>query len=491
MAPWGRKMRRALRAGPRHWWPRGGHGSASSGSGNGSGYAQGSGTEAAAAQEDAEFRENVRQQLAGLKSGQHVEYGNNLGARHRDLVQEVADGLGLWSHAEEGVLFVGHLQEFALQVRQQLQEVKPDEHFEFPMSLSDAQRRVVRVVAAELGMLTQVEGKGDEQRIVVLRPGDFAQLVRQQLGALGPGDSRAFPAKITGGQRRLILAISDEFGLWAHESHDSDTVGVEVFNLAAADMRERLAQLAPGQHLDLQDLSQQERQAAQCLARDLGLSLQLQRRKAASVLTVANLRDFLQEAREAISALSPGEAKAFPPQLSSLQSEELRRLAQELECRTELVSERKKQHMSVTRLAVDEQPAERDSHGDGLHIGGEGEGEDEASSDDESVSSMISQIFDMYATGEFKKDRIFLRFPDLGNFAETVADVMPEKHKVFCRFSGVLEHIFDDTLQLQWDLGVRTRKGLNKKWFQVFIQKAMKRVGIQIVSLLFDILNDT
>jgi hypothetical protein len=114
----------------------------------------------------------------------------------------------------------------------------------------------------------------------------------------------------------------------------------------------------------------------------------------------------------------------------------------------------------------------------------------QVSSDGEYEKSVISKIFFAYATGWHNGESIFLRFPDLNEFAEDAKDAMPAKRRLFLRFRADLETVFDDTMQLQVDMGTRTRKGLTLPWFQVFIQKAMKKVGNGCVGLLFALIAD-
>jgi len=73
---------------------------------------------------------------------------------------------------------------------------------------------------------------------------------------------------------------------------------------------------------------------------------------------------------------------------------------------------------------------------------------------------MLERLFEAYATGNLGKQRVFLRWPDLQNFAEDMKGIMPSEHRLFCRFCPTMECCFDDTLQLQQDLGTRTHKGL-------------------------------
>lgn len=107
-----------------------------------------------------------------------------------------------------------------------------------------------------------------------------------------------------------------------------------------------------------------------------------------------------------------------------------------------------------------------------------------------SSSALISQAFDSYATGTSSSgQRIFLRFVDLKGFAGDLWDAMPKKRRPQAHeFAAVLEICFDDTAQLQSNLGVRVGSGLTLQFFQVFIQKAMNRLGLQIASVLFEVL---
>ncbi|CAJ1348452.1 unnamed protein product [Effrenium voratum] len=80
---------------------------------------------------------------------------------------------------------------------------------------------------------------------------------------------------------------------------------------------------------------------------------------------------------------------------------------------------------------------------------------------------------------------------DLKAFATDMGEQLPQrKRSAFAEFSAVLENCFDDTAQLQSDIGIRMGSGrLTQKFFQVFIQKAMHRLGLQVASVLFEVLN--
>merc|ERR1712139_373539 len=138
--------------------------------------------------------------------------------------------------------------------------------------------------------------------------------------------------------------------------------------------------------------------------------------------------------------------------------------------------------ISVTREGVSGQ-----EHG----MNSDDEDEDDGEDDEDTETSMIASIFDSYATGNYRGQKLFMRFLDLPRFAEDLCDIMPNKVKHFQKFSGPLENLFEDTLQLQQDFGTRTSKGLTLKWFEVFIQRAARKVGCSIIGLLFAMVDDT
>eukprot|EP00913_Durusdinium_trenchii_P029056 g27244.t1 len=78
---------------------------------------------------------------------------------------------------------------------------------------------------------------------------------------------------------------------------------------------------------------------------------------------------------------------------------------------------------------------------------------------------------------------LFLRYGDLKGFAEDLKYVTPNVDTKLYRFTGMFEYVFEDTLQLQIDMGVRVRHGLTFDWFQIFLQKIILRLGIQFVPV--------
>lgn len=63
--------------------------------------------------------------------------------------------------------------------------------------------------------------------------------------------------------------------------------------------------------------------------------------------------------------------------------------------------------------------------------------------------------------------------------------MIPGYRRKFRRFKRIFESLFDDTIQLQCDMpgqGVRITAGLTLDWFQVFVQKVVRRVGMEVMS---------
>jgi len=198
-------------------------------------------------------------------------------------------------------------------------------------------------------------------------------------------------------------------------------------------------------------------------------------------VTVANLADFRSSLRLDLEQMLPGETRQFPKELTELQRKAIHLVSAELGFQSTSTGEGLERFVTVRRPSPDgEDEAKRNGNtvdfDDETSSQYEGEGETE---------HLIRKLFDSYATGNWRGNKIFLRFPDLKHFAEDVKDIAPRLHRVFSKYSCVLESTFDDTLQLQIDFGTRTNRGLTMRWFQVFVQKTLKKLGLEVTSFLF------
>ncbi|CAE7444463.1 VCX1 [Symbiodinium natans] len=107
------------------------------------------------------------------------------------------------------------------------------------------------------------------------------------------------------------------------------------------------------------------------------------------------------------------------------------------------------------------------------------------------LQSLVKQVFRLYATGYSKGQYVFIRNPDLARFMEDAKEALPGHRKKFRRFKRIFESIFDDTIQLQCDMpgqGMRITAGLTLDWFQVFVQKAVRRVGTEVMGFFMALL---
>ncbi|CAK9062266.1 unnamed protein product [Durusdinium trenchii] len=99
--------------------------------------------------------------------------------------------------------------------------------------------------------------------------------------------------------------------------------------------------------------------------------------------------------------------------------------------------------------------------------------------------SLVKQVFRLYASGYSKGRFVFIRNPDLSRFMEDSKHILPGFRKRFRRFKRIFESLFDDTIQLQCDMpgqGLRITAGLTLDWFQVFVQKVVRRIGMEVMS---------
>ncbi|CAE7360879.1 VCX1 [Symbiodinium sp. CCMP2592] len=107
------------------------------------------------------------------------------------------------------------------------------------------------------------------------------------------------------------------------------------------------------------------------------------------------------------------------------------------------------------------------------------------------IQSLVKRVFRLYATGYSKGQYVFIRNPDLGHFMDDAKEALPAHRKKFRRFKRIFESIFDDTIQLQCDMpgqGLRITAGLTLDWFQVFVQKVVRRVGTEVMGFFMALL---
>lgn len=170
------------------------------------------------------------------------------------IVEELAAELDLWTHSASeghrkearrtpltrsttlslmasepgGGVLVCNLRPFAEDAGRQLEQLKGTSgSLEFPASLSEVERLVVHVLAAEQGLTSLSEGSGPLRRVVAYDTGDFAVQLRRMLETIQPGGSKALSPQLSAAQRRLVHTMAMEMGLTV----SSPGGALKVFNL--------------------------------------------------------------------------------------------------------------------------------------------------------------------------------------------------------------------------------------------------------------------
>jgi hypothetical protein len=111
--------------------------------------------------------------------------------------------------------------------------------------------------------------------------------------------------------------------------------------------------------------------------------------------------------------------------------------------------------------------------------------------DENELKEKVGKVFDMYASHNGRN--VILRKPDLHKFITDI-NKMRESPKVsYVRKVEITlekaESIFDDTLELQVDMGSRYTHGLTLDFFQVYLQKAAPVFGWTMTSLLVSLID--
>ncbi|OLP79561.1 tRNA(Met) cytidine acetyltransferase TmcA [Symbiodinium microadriaticum] len=371
--------------------------------------------------------------------------------------------------------------------------------------------KVVHALAAELDLTTLSEGFGRERRIVAYDLGDFAQNLRRIFLDIGPGESKAkgprgaLSENLSAAQRQLVPSeLLATVGRWtatgipaslkaqaaAPPLCNSRYILASQSGMAGSGVPSELAliyvrcwwtraELASGRKVVDFGTNLSEQAKLNQEEQDKHDNDEISR---ARLLKVANLREFLAAAQAKMQALEDMASEAglhfarrtsdgvtlvvskseIPPP-GDVEVEDAAADARSVTAAPRQPPDVHKVHekRQAADDCVDPAPPERDSQ-----------------------VSLITEVFEVYSTGQHRGQRTFLRFSDLREFAEDLREVLPEVRKNFHKFTGELENIYDDTQQLQCDMGDHSSKGLTLRFFQVFVQKVIRRLGPSIVGAL-------
>lgn len=370
---------------------------------------------------------------------------------------------------------------------------------------SASEKAVIHLLALDRELVVVQERWGRGERLVIHDTGSFAKGLSAKLDALdGGGSTTISTQKLTNIEMKLVHAQAAQKGLRVRTALDENGDEVlKVYSMSdfAQEIKDRLSNVQIGQKVSMENLDEEERAVVHEVARAFGLHGTESEGSAGKRNVMVTRLDAISEA-----ALEAAKASLEQQGLATLAGEAADGLSGlpptlegDQECATASRSGTDAMSLSHSRghsSASDGAPGDPDSLQSAKdvfdHQGASATGDGTSSyTPAPSSSALISQAFDFYASGQHGSERTFLRFVDLKEFSGDLRDAMPKKRRLaFHEFQAILEMCFDDTAQLQTNLGIRVGSGLTLQFFQVFIQKAMNRLGLQIASVLFTVLNE-
>eukprot|EP00435_Cladocopium_sp_Y103_P040190 s622_g10.t2 len=437
------------------------------------------------------------------------------------------------SGTDPGSILVMNLTEYAQEIEDQLESIPLHGSMSFSTALVETQRAVIQLLAKRLGLVAVMEPRGANQELVVYNVApDFVQNIEIQLNGLRQNEGCMFNEDLSEEERKLARVLSENLGFLTTRNSDGS---LSAFNLQdfASELREQLTSLAIGEEVRMPIGTKTEEQQLMVfrLIQELGLEVREEGTKKTREVIISNLVQYLSMAKERMIAAEDGEVLEFilPPQ--EKQQEAFFDLAKDyaFEC-VNRVNTNDGVEAHLVRMAVEKtsvaQRRRRSSivkqasktdleevvpiikpptpDPDDAEVESSSSEGLEDSSQATSLSfeelpepiqrnsgdGLVARVFQQYASGRWIGQALFLRYGDLKGFAEDLKYVTPNVDTKLYRFTGMFEYVFEDTLQLQIDMGVRVRHGLTLEWFQIFLQKIILRLGMEFVPVLFRLLED-
>lgn len=412
------------------------------------------------------------------------------------------------------------LEEFCNRVRQELGQLRPDQGVVYDR-LKRNERMALEEIARELGLWSGAQPGGG---ILVFREGPVAEDVRKALKELGPGEFRRFQA-LEWAPRRFCRGLAEQASFWVSPPEAADVGGaasalssggpLEVFNTKgsiedfSSGVRKALLRLAPGETVDFPPiLSKEQAEAVKSVAKELTYLFDSFTGPQGIYVSVGHLAGFKARVREELDGLRPPDSVRYGPGpveatarggdcamlslhgpgLPALVRSVLRQVVDETPADLEASESVEGARWTVIAF-LRRAPLEADDAGD-VEIQSLPVVAPTGTLSDEAIKEKCTRIFGIYATGNSLKNTI-LRKTDLGKFMRDVEELnhrTKRTRKMEVTFESV-ETIFDDTLELQVDMGSRFTHGLTLEFFQVFLSKASQLYGWTLVNLLVSLLN--
>ncbi|CAK0790345.1 unnamed protein product [Prorocentrum cordatum] len=441
----------------------------------------------------------------------------------------------------DGSISVYNHRKFMNETRRKLRALREEHYYEFPADLTDVQRGIVHHVAEELGLASYDQGSGEDKHAVAANNKGFLQRIKKELAAIEPGGSELYTESFSVCQRHILNAVADSLELWVHSTSDglevfnlddfAKNLRKDLQSLADGDEitlqpgltdQQRVMVFAIAEDLELCAVDIGKPESGQIAVgnmrtfmNDVWAKLKLLRRgcmesfdkgftpvKNKAVIDVATQMGLYSETMKTnfgtwveVHRLYPGQKAPYrlPPPIQfaavaeadgadGAASADSPIAAEASAARRRGALARGKRSSTVASFSEDpsgwfrevgiEKPsAPRTEGGNGTT-----EDDDHLSEGEEEAENPMKSLFDTFATGEFQGQRIFTRFLDLKKLA-TSCKANGTEDGMFQNFKTELETVFNDTVQLQIDMELRTNKGLTFRWFQVFMQTSMRKLG--------------
>jgi len=254
---------------------------------------------------------------------------------------------------------------------------------------------------------------------------------------------------------------------------------LQVFNLKGTieeleeGIRRTLEGLQSGASLEFPDsLTEEQREVLRKVATEMGLPYtDFCGEGDKRILSVGNLKEFAVYVRQNLQSLQAGESHRFGPGdcRQRLAQRIVHQIAEELGFK------------STASCSVEDEDADPD----GVTVQRPSE-DNNAGDEEESLEQKVSRLFGSASSGRSGRANVFLRNSDLKKFVKEACRARTKR----CTPALILEveQVYDSTLELQGDMGVRVSHGIVLEYFQVFLSKAASSMGWSLIGLLMDLL---
>jgi len=394
------------------------------------------------------------------------------------------------------------------------------------LKFSEEQQALVHLLALDRDLVAVFERWGSSGvRLVVHDTTSFANGLNAQLSALNEGDAVSLSANLTNIELKYAQAQAAKMGMTiVRAKNEKGEECLKVFNMTefANDVREKLNDVDVGSRAVFKNLSEQERTVVHAISNEMGLhSVEGEGTDLRHVVVQSNAEFIAAQAARMSQAAEAGSGDFLLPKTARAQKDfwdmvDKNGLGLDASFHGLEKSRSDFRYGDTVRLtgiksfdssSASDGEALEDMLAQGVHprtVEGVAMTDEQSTERQgftmqkaepvvptiETSSELIRQAFEAYATGNHRGERTFLRYVDLKEFASDLRRAMPGRKQSMRDFSVNLELCFEDTTQLQTDFGIRAGPGLTHQFFQVFIQKAMTKLGLQVASVLFEVLNE-